>query len=62
MEDSTYRLGLYAAFSCPSGKDDLVVIVLAGIRFLCLVTKSSGRFQVGSGDENQVVWCGVLVT
>ena len=57
MEDSTYRLGLYAAFSWPSGEDELVVIVLANIGSLCLVTRSSGRVEVGSGDGNQMVWC-----
>ena len=31
MEDSTYKFGLYAAFSCPSSNDELVVIVLASI-------------------------------
>ena len=55
-EDSTYILGLYAAFSWPSGEDELVVIVLANKGSLCLVTRSSGKFEVGSVDGNQVVW------
>ena len=60
MEDSTYILGLYAAFSWPSGEDALVVIVLANIGSLFLVTRSSGRFGVGRIDRNQVVWCGMF--
>ena len=54
MEDSTYILGLYAAFSWPSGEDELVVIVLANGGSLCLVTRSSGNF------ETQVVCCGMF--
>ena len=60
MEDSTYRLGLYADFSWPFGEDELVVIVLAIIRSFGLMTRSSGSFEVGSGDGSHVVWCGVF--